>query len=156
LAQVWLETTSSTNVTVGVPAQLSLAVTLDIEFAGTLAAQETVTATGQVTVGGVWSLTVIVCEQVAELPQTSVARYVRVTVKRLAQVWPETTSSTKVTVGVPAQLSLAFTLDTLFAGTFAAQETVTATGQVTVGGVWSLTVIVCAQVAELPQTSVAR
>jgi hypothetical protein len=81
---------------------------------------------------------------------------VRVTVKRLAQVWLETTSSTKVTVGTPAQLSLAVTLAGLFAGTLAAQETVTATGQVTVGGVWSSTVIICEHVAELPQTSVAR
>jgi hypothetical protein len=55
LAQVWLEITSLTNATVGVPPQLSLAVTPVVTGAGTLLAQETVTVAGQVMVGGVWS-----------------------------------------------------------------------------------------------------
>ena len=56
-------------------------------------------------VGGVPSNTVITCVQVAELPQTSVAIYVRVKVKRLTHVWFVMTSPPLVTVTTPAQLS---------------------------------------------------
>lgn len=59
---------------VGVPLQLSLAVTLPVFGAGTWLAQETVVGGGQVRVGGIWSLTVMVCWQMAELPQASVDR----------------------------------------------------------------------------------
>jgi hypothetical protein len=65
------------------------------------------------------------------------------------------TSLTKVTVGIPLQLSLATMLPGFGAGTRLAQETVTAIGQVRVGGVKSLTVMVCVQVAELLHASVA-
>ena len=150
---------SPTKVTVGVvPPQLSLRpVTDPMLEAGTCSAQETVWPAGQVRLGGVWSLTVMVCEQVVELVQASVVRYVRVTVKRLAQVWLLMASPTKVTVGVaPPQLSPSpVTKLILEPGTCSAQETVWPAGQVRLGGVWSLTVIICEQVAELVQTSVA-
>ena len=58
-------------------------------------------------------------------------------------------------VAVPPQLSDETTLPGFGAGTSAAQVTVTFAGHVMVGAVLSKTVIVWAQVAELPQTSVA-
>ena len=73
--------TSDTKVTVGVPPeQLSDAVTPPVLTAGIRLAHCTVTFAGQVIVGPVLSSTVIVCEQVAELPHASVERYVLVTV----------------------------------------------------------------------------
>jgi hypothetical protein len=74
-------------------------------------------------------------EQVAELPHTSVARYVRVTVKRLAQVWFEITSLTCVTVTAPPHPSLTVTDAVFTAGTWLAHVTVTLAGQVIEGGV---------------------
>jgi hypothetical protein len=67
-------TTSPTKVTVGVP-QASLVVTDAMFGAGTVALQPRVTLAGQVIDGGVIStVLVIVCEQVALLPQPSTAR----------------------------------------------------------------------------------
>ena len=63
---------SPTNVTVTAP-QLSVAVTLEISGLGTFPEHCTVTGGGQVIVGGVLSLTVMICVQVALLPQASVA-----------------------------------------------------------------------------------
>jgi hypothetical protein len=123
------------------PLQLSLAVTLSMLGAGTSAAQVTVTFGGQVIPGAVMSLTVMSWLQVAELPHSSVARYVLVTKYRFAQVWFEVTSLTKVTIGTPLQLSLATTLFISGTGTRLAQLTVTGAGQVILGGVRSLTVI---------------
>jgi hypothetical protein len=65
------------------------------------------------------------------------------------------TSLTKVTVGVPPQLSDFTTLVISGAGTNDAQDTVTGGGQVIEGGVWSFTVITCVQVAVLLHASVA-
>jgi len=59
------------------PPQLSLVVTLLVFGAGTWLAQLTVRLVGQVMLGGLVSLTVMVCVQVALLPHWSVARYVR-------------------------------------------------------------------------------
>ena len=78
----------------------------------------------------------MICVQSVKLPHTSVARYVRVIVYRLAHVWLEITSPTCVTVTDPPQLSLTFVTEAIFAaGTFPAQLTVTAAGQVMLGGV---------------------
>ena len=63
-------------------------------------------------------------------------------------------ASVLVTVTVPPQLSLVGKL-VLAGGTLLAHETVTFAGHVIVGTVLSKTIIVCAQVAELPQASVA-
>ena len=64
------------NVTVGVPLQPSIATTDDGSGAGTTALHVlSVTLPGHVIVGGVIStVLVIVCEQVALLPHTSVDR----------------------------------------------------------------------------------
>ena len=48
--------------------------------------------------GSVWSFTVIVCEQMAVSPQASVTIYVRVMIYWSAQISPEVTSPSKVTV----------------------------------------------------------
>ncbi len=71
----------------------------------------------------------------------------------LGQV-PFHTSLTKVTAGVP-QLSVADTKVISGAGTCVMHSNVRLAGQVICGGVMSSTVIVCAQVAVLPQLSVA-
>ena len=98
----------------------------------------------------------MICVQDAVLPHASVARYVLVNEKLLAHPWPVMTSPTWVTVTTPPQLSAVMTAPVLTAGTSFAQETVVLAGQVMVGGVTSLTVMTCVQVAELPQASVAR
>ena len=55
------------------PLQLSVAVTEAGDGGGTALAHCTVIAAGQVIVGGVSSRTVMVCVQVAKLPQASTA-----------------------------------------------------------------------------------
>src|SRR5438874_10547535 len=69
--------------TVTAPPQLSLVVTLLVSGTGTWLAQLTVRLGGQVMLGGLVSLTVMVCVQAALLPHWSVARYVR-----LITNWP--------------------------------------------------------------------
>ena len=71
------------------------------------------------------------------------------------QVCAEMTSSTKVTIIGPEQLSEVVTKLLLGAGTAELQLTVIEFGQVILGGVLSSTVIIWVQVAEFPQTSVA-
>ena len=66
------------------------------------------------------------------------------------------TSPTSVTLTVPPQLSLVMTLAVLAAGTRLAQDTVVPAGHVIAGGVGSITLIDCVQVAELPHASIAR
>src|SRR5258708_40030558 len=68
---------SACQLTVTAPPQLSLVVTVLVSGTGTWLAQPTVRPVGQVMLGGLVSLTVIVCVQVALLPHWSVARYVR-------------------------------------------------------------------------------
>ena len=80
-------------------------------------------------------MTVMIWEHVAELPQTSVARYVLVTVKLLTHPWLDTASLTWVTVTEPPQLSEVLTAPVLTAGTRPAQDTVTLAGHVMDGGV---------------------
>src|SRR2546427_11688719 len=74
---------SPCQVTVTAPPQFSLVVTLLVSGAGTWLAQLTVRLVGQVMLGGLVSVTVMVWIQVALLPHWSVARYVR-----LMTNWP--------------------------------------------------------------------
>ena len=69
-----------------------------------------------------------------KLPQTSVARYVLVTVNLFPQVWLVTTSLTKVIVTGPPQLSVALTKAGLGAGPRLAQLTVIGAGQAVMDG----------------------
>ena len=80
----------------------------------------------------------------------------RVTVNLFAHTVLEVISPTKLTVAVPAQLSVVVTAAVFDAGIADAQVTVTFTGHVICGATLSLTVMTCEQVAVLPQTSVAR
>ena len=114
-----------------------------------------ITLPGQVIVGGVVSLTVIVCVQLLEFPQTSVAVYVRRIVNRLAQVMLFVTSPDHATVTGLLQAPLALPPAKFAAGTWLAHWTVTPAGQLIVGGVVFVTVIVCVQLLLLLHTSVA-
>src|SRR5690606_4297920 len=155
--QVWLLMTSPTNVTVTVPvAQLSTAVTLVGSGAGTSSSHSTVMLAGQVTVGATLSNTVIVWAQVEELPQASVAIYVRININWFTQIWLVITSPPCVMTTSPIrQLSVAVTAVTSGSGTSSAHVTVRLAGHVTSGATSSNTVIVWAQVAVLPHSSVA-
>src|SRR5437870_8495669 len=110
----------------------------------------TFTRSGYVMIGGIVSWTVFLHVPVPILPHTSVALYVRVMVNWLKQLLALITSLTQLTVTVPAQWSLAVTRLVLGAGTSPAHCTFTGAGQVMIGGVVSLTVIVCVYVALLP------
>ena len=77
------------------------------------------------------------------------------TVNLFTQTVFDVTSPTKLTVTVPLQLSVVATADVFTAGIEDAHATVTFAGQVICGATLSFTVIICAQVAVLPQTSLA-
>src|SRR5688572_30497187 len=98
--------TSPTCVIVAVPPQLSVAVTAAGLAGGTRFAHSTDTFTGHVSIGAILSNTVMIWAQVALFPHTSVARYVRVTINRLAQVIFDVTSPTCVITAAPPQLSV--------------------------------------------------
>ena len=93
-------------------------------------------------VGGVLSKTVMIWLHVAELPQTSVALYVLVNVKRLTHVMFEMTSPACVTVTTPPQLSEVVTVVVLTGGTRLAHCTVTFIGHVIIGALLSNTVMI--------------
>src|SRR2546425_13367372 len=86
LAQLLELIESPCQLTVTAPPQLSLVVTLLVSGTGTWLAQLTVRLVGQVMLGGLVSLRVMVWIQVARLPYWSVARYVRVMTNWLRQV----------------------------------------------------------------------
>jgi len=73
-------TVTSLEVIVGVPSQLSVAVAVPVLAGNVLAEQSIVTFVGQVSTGATLSSTTIVCTQLLELPQSSVATHVRVMV----------------------------------------------------------------------------
>jgi hypothetical protein len=75
------------------------------------------------------------------LPQASVARYERVTVKRFVHIRLLITSPIKVTEAAPPQLSEEITLAVFGAGTWLAHCTVTLVGHVMEGGILSNTVM---------------
>src|SRR6186997_1142561 len=104
--------------------------------------------------GGVLSSTTIVCVQVLELPQSSVAIQVRVIVDSCGHA-PAIEASLKVKLGVPSQLSVAEGEPVLAGKVLAVHWMVILAGQVMTGGVLSSTKIVCRHVLELPQSSVA-
>ena len=107
---------------------------------------------GQVTVGGVVSTTVMVWLQLAELPQSSVAVQVRVCVPVPGQA-PGVNASVKVTVGVASQVSVAVAAGKT--GVFGHWIGEVTAGQVITGGMVSITATVRLQLELLPQSSVA-
>lgn len=103
--------------------------------------------------GAVLSSTKMVCIQVLELPQSSVALHVR----KMVLSWghaPPATWSTKVMASVGSQ-SVAVAVPVLTGNVLDVHWMVTFGGQVIVGGVLSSTRIICTQLLVLPQSSVA-
>lgn len=104
---------------------------------------------------GAWlSSITIVCTHVLELPQSSVALQVRKIVPSCTQP-PSTIRSVEVIVADRSQLSVAVAVPVLPGKVLAVQRMVTFGGQVMAGAMLSSINIVCTQVLELPQSSVA-
>src|SRR5688572_17080408 len=142
---------TSVNVTVGVASHASVAVAAGkVGVAGHSIGETTV---GHVRTGGVLSVTVIVRLHVAELPQSSVAVNIRVTLYSCKHIPLGVKISTEVIVGVPSQASVAVAGGK--SGSAGHSIGVTTVGHVKTGGVLSVTKIVRLHVEELPQSSVA-
>jgi hypothetical protein len=109
---------------------------------------------GHVTVGGVTSLTVTVCVQVALLPEPSVA--VQMIACGPTPVNVAGSGGTLVIVGEPVQLSVAVAAGPVYvAWQDAFAFSVTFAGQEITGAITSAKVTVCVQLTLLPQSSVA-
>jgi hypothetical protein len=108
--------------------------------------------TGQVMTGAVLSCIKIVAEQLDELPHSSVAIQVRVTLYSCGQT-PEALTSEKVINGNTSHASIAVAVPK--DGVVPHSIGLRAIGQVISGAVLSCTSIVLLQVAVLPQSSVA-
>src|SRR5437867_9547647 len=132
------------------PPQLSLVVTLLVSGSGTWLAQLTVRPVGQEMLGGLVSLTVMLCVQVALLPHWSAARYVRLMINCPGQLLELIESPCQLTVTAPPQLSLVVTPLVFGAGTWLAQFKVKLVGHVMLGGLVSWTVMVWRHVPLLP------
>ena len=122
--------------------------------AGTSSMHSTMTSAGTpVTSGAIVSLISIVCVTSVKFPQPSLARYVRVIVS--GQLLPSLASSSCVIVTSP-QVSVAVTSEMSEAGTSSVHCTLIPAGLLVItGAVVSTTVITWAQLALLPQASMA-
>src|SRR5215216_7134027 len=111
----------------------------------------------KINTGGVLSSTKMVCVQLLELPQSSVARQVRVIVYSCGHA-PPTVTSVEVIATIRSQLSVAVAVPLDPPGAVLAVHWIVMFGgqKVMTGGVLSSTTIVCVQLLELPQSSVAR
>src|SRR5687768_3680307 len=134
--------------------QSSVAVAVPVLLGSVEAEQSIVVSAGQLITGGVVSVTLMVCTQLEELPQASVAVQVRVMVWLPGQL-PGTVLSVKVTTGAGSQLSVAVALPVLLGSVEAEQSIVVSAGQLITGAVVSTTLMVCTQLESLPQLSVA-
>lgn len=146
-------TVTSLKVIASVGSQ-SVAVAVPVLAGNVLAVHCIVTLIGQVITGGVLSSTTIVCMQLLELPQSSVATQVREMVLSCGHAPPEVTSL-KVTVGVPSQLSVAVAVPFAAGNVLDPHWIVVLAGHVIDGAVLSSTKIVCTQEPVFPQSSVA-
>src|SRR6266700_7186303 len=102
--------------------------------------------------GGTVSLKVMVCTQLAVFPQPSVAVHVRKIVPLPVQsllTW----ASTKLMLAMPLHASVAVAKPVLFVVGATVHSRMELVGQVMIGGVVSLKVIVCRQRLRLPQAS---
>src|SRR5437763_12336627 len=109
---------------------------------------------GQVITGGTVSLKLIVCTQLAALPQPSIAVQVRRIVPlRVQLVLPK--ASRKVMLVSPLPLSVALPISVLLVVAGTVHSRVMLVGQVITGGTVSLKLIVCTQLAAFPQPSIA-
>src|SRR5690606_3348484 len=98
-------TTTSVNVIVSVPSQLSVAVAIPVVAGRVLAAHDIVIFDGQAMDGARLSSTVITCRQVLVLPQSSVAVHVRLIVRSCGQL-PAMVTSENVGTTLGSQLSM--------------------------------------------------
>ncbi len=106
---------------------------------------------GQVITGAAVSAIVIFCAQLLLWPAQSVAVQVRVMILGHTPV----TASLWLIVGWGSQLSVAVALPVALGSVEALQSTVVSAGQLIFGAVVSTTLMVCAQLAVMPQVSVA-
>src|SRR5688572_5127573 len=125
---------------------------MPVTFVLVLAGHSITTFVGQLMVGGVMSRTVIVCTQLAELPQASTAVQVRAMVLVPAQ--PLVTESLKLMItwlqaSCPVATPVALVLVS------AGQSRIRLEGQTMLGLIVSRTVIVCTRLVLLPQRSEA-
>ena len=90
-----------------------------------------------------------------ELPQSSVARHVRAITLSAAHM-PPVITSVDVIVGEMSQLSVAVAVPVFAGKVLDPQAMVVLDGQVIAGAILSSTKMVCTQLLELPQSSVAR
>jgi hypothetical protein len=134
---------TSVEVIVGVASQLSVAVAVPAGPPGAVLTEHwMVTLAGQVITGGVLSSTKMICVQVLELPQSSVALHVLVMVYSCGQA-PPTVTSVEVMVGVASQLSVAVAVPLAPPGAVLAEHCIVRfAGQVIAGGVLSSTKMV--------------
>src|SRR5436190_2379054 len=109
-----------------------------------------------VSTGPARSMTVMVCEHVAELPHASVARHVRVSTSgSLSHPAPPLLVSGRHATSGGGQLSVAVTSFGSQGGTSPAQSKLAGPGQLTCGGVTSKTEILCVRTMSFPQESTA-
>src|SRR5689334_715373 len=136
------------------PLQSSLALAVPVLPGAVEAEQSTCTLGGQL-ISGAWvSLTVIVCTQLEELPQLSVAVQVRAITWLPAQA-PGASTSLWPMLATPLQSSVALAVPVLDGSLEALQSMLASAGQLIAGPVVSLSVSVCTQLEELPQSSAA-
>src|SRR6266516_3091359 len=127
---------------VGLGSQLSVAVALPVALGSVEALQSTVVSAGQVMLGAVVSTTLMVCAQLAVLPQVSVAVQVRVMTIAFGQLpgtelslYPAVRSRLVEEVAVARPVTVGFVEEL--------HSTVTVGGQWMVGGVLLPTMILC-------------
>jgi hypothetical protein len=147
-------TVTSVKLTAGETSQASLAVADPVLAGSVLAVHSIVTSGGQDIEGGALSSIWIVCVQLLELPQSSVAVHVLVITPPAAQP-PGPTESVKFVVGVASQLSDVVGLPVFAGSVLAVHSIVTLGGQMIDGARLSSTTMVWTQELELPQSSVA-
>src|SRR5437667_2232868 len=143
--------TESRYVTVTAP-HPSCAVATPVTFVVVLAGQSRVTLVGQIRLGRVVSRTVIVCTQLLLLLQASVAVQVRAITLVAAQLLVTESLYRMVTW---LQVSCAVATPVALVVVIAGHSRTRSGGQVILGPLMSRTVIICTQLALLPQPSVA-
>src|SRR5438067_241597 len=145
---------ASTKLILAIPLHVSLAVAMPVLLVVGGAVHSRVMLVGQVMLGRVVSLKLIVCVQLALLPQPSVAVQVRRIMPLPVQlVLPK--ASTKLMSAIPLQLSVAVATPVLSVVGNVVHSSVMSVGQVMIGRVVSLKLMVCVQLALFPQRSVA-
>src|SRR5204863_518587 len=132
--------------------QVSLPVAVPVALGAVEPVHSTMASGTSLIVGAVVSTMVMVCLQVAKLPQSSVAFQVRVMTPVLPQ--PGAKASVWLMATLP-QASLPVAVPVALGSVEAVHSTVVLAGQVIDGLVVSTTVMVCTKLVLLPESSVA-